>query len=555
MDTAQPCRRRSGRASPERRSLRAGLAWTGLVLLLASFPLAAQWPRVHPRMLLVTQTHDAADGPGIQSATLATIGFAREALITLPSSETVPGTAGSASLIVARIDADATPSQVLAIAARRYADQAPALAARMAAWLRSLGAARGVFILEQSTALPTTGASEPQRLIWTLTVDAQGRFLHSAPRLHTGRPFLLHVRYVPRQLASGLPAQWTYLDSGRLHWQRVSLQLQPLAPPQSIDTGGAFDAPSPSAGAAQDPDAGLACLIDRRARPDCPAGLPDVVGLIDTQGASWALVDYARELQPVYDLQVAADGGVEQVARAGLAVRRREVSRGDCTSGARFRNSGQLGVLLEALTDRIHVTPDGRSAPIARLRDSWMSPVHEYDHTRPVSDAGPTALSPYIIDPLAPQSPLLVAASVPGLRELAPVDAVGTDPAAHARWRSAPGGIARIDIEVTCPEPGRWVARATISPWTRCYGGGCNSTYLPRELTFARGRAAIADWAWTAYTYRGQPWEPQRIDYDGADTLSFRHIAGDGCGSPIAVRLNLVTGAHGVDPPPPCDSD
>ena len=524
-----------------------------LLALLVAPPVGAQWNRSHPRVLLVTQTQDTPAGAAVQSAVLASIGFARDALTALPGHEAVPAQAAGVQLLLAELPAAATQAHVIAIASQRYAEQAPVLASRLAAHLRSLGASRALFVLDQATML--SGETDPRRLVWTLTADANGRFTHSSPALHTRHPTLLHVRYVPFRLASGLPPGWRYLEAGRLAWQRVTLQLQPAAPVQSVDTAGAFDAPLAADGARHDPDAGLGCLVDRRSHAGCAAGFPDVVGLIDTQGAAWALVDYVRELAPVYDSQPALDGRIKQAARAGLAVTRREVAQTGCTSGITYRNVGQLGVLLEAITDRVHVTPGGRSAPIARFSDLRLSPTHDYDHTRPVGQADPLALAPLIIDPLVPAGDLVPAASAPGLRELAPIERVGGPPSPHVRWLAPAGDLARTDVEVSCPEPGRWVARSTIAPWSRCYGGGCNSTYFPRELSFTQGRAAVADWAWTAYTYRGSPWEPQRIEYDGADTLSFQHIGMDPCGSVLTLRLSLSTRLVGMDPPPPCLSD
>ena len=524
-----------------------------LLVLLIAPPVAAQWNRSHPRVLLVTQTQDAPAGVAVQSATLASIGFSRDALTTLPGRESVPAQTAGAQLILAPFPVTATQAQVIATASQRYAEQAPALAGRLATHLRSLGSSRAVFVLEQAVLL--AGESDARRLVWTLTVDAQGRFTHSAPALHVRQPVLLHVRYVPYQLASGLPSGWRFLDAGRLIWQRINLQLQPIAPAQSIDTSGAFDRPLPAGAPDRNPDTGLECLVDRRAHPLCPTALPDVIGLIDDHGAAWALVDYVRALQPVYDSQPVPDGGVEQTARAALAVTRREVAQTGCTSGTTYRNAGQLGVLLEAVTDRVHVTPGGRIAPLAQLRDVRLSPTHDFDHTRAVAQADPLTLAPWIIDPLAPESELLATASVAGLLELAPVVRVGDLPGAHVQWSAPAGGPARVDIALTCPEPGRWIARATISPWSRCYGGGCNSTYYPRELSFATGRPAVADWAWTAYTYRGSPWEPQRIEYDGADTLSFQHRAWDDCGSVLTLRLSLASRQVSSDPLPPCASE
>lgn len=521
-----------------------------LALLMAAQPSLAQWPRAHPRLLLITHTRDLPDGPGILSATIAGVAYSREALGAQPWRDTVSHRVTAVQLTFADLPVAATPAQVLATASSHYAAQASRFAALAAPLLRSLGAGRAVYVVDQSVQI--AGEDEARRLVWTLSVDAQGRLVHDAPRLLARAPGLLHVRYVPRRLAHGLPEGWGYPQAGHLAWQRVNLQLQPTGPIEAIDTGGAFDDPTGPFAGPDDPDAGLGCLIDRRARPDCPTGFPDVVGLVDSHAAAWALLDYARTLRPVYDTLPAPDGGVEQVARPAIAVHRRELSRSDCTRGAAYRNAGQVGVLLEAVVDRIHVTPQGRSAPIARIRETSMSPTQAYDHTREVASADPMAMAPFIIDPLAPQGGLLAVDSVPGLHDLSPVDTTGSATPTQLRWQAPVGDLARIDVEVTCPAPDRWIARATIAPWARCLGGSCNSTYYPRELAFTRGRAAVADWAWTAVTYRGQVWEPQRIDYDGADTLIARHLATDSCGSEVALRLSLSTGRASIDPAPPC---
>jgi hypothetical protein len=96
----------------------------------------------------------------------------------------------------------------------------------------------------------------------------------------------------------------------------------------------------------------------------------------------------------------------------------------------------------------------------------------------------------------------------------------------------------RVQVEIRCSIDGTWTVRSLIAPWAQCRAGGCNSTYQTYEATFTNGQAALAPLSLTARTYRGQPWEPQQAEYDGASTITLWHLDYF-CGDRVGARFSL----------------
>jgi hypothetical protein len=532
--TRMPTRRCPGPVS------RAGLSRAILILAVASLLAArsgatvAQTPRSAQRMLVVTQTA----GPALAAVTarIGTLTFGPTGLASDRIAETLSNASAIAQVAVRDFGPTLSQSQLLAQARTHLGSQAPALAAALSAVLQSRGLSQATFALDQEVAI--LGSPVPRRLAWTLSVDRSGRASFGEPRLFDAQPHILHVQYIPLRVASGLPTGWAYPDGGRLRWQRLDLFLQPIGPAATLDTGGAFDAPDALDGSTTDPEAGLRCLIDRRARSDCAQAPTDIVTLIDAQGSASALVDYGLRLAPVYDAVPAADGSHEQVARVSLQVDRRELAYAGCAADMAYRNTGQYGYTLAAASDRYAVSPDGRFARLNRTDTTTLSPTVAYDWTRPLRPVSAAALTALILDPQDPTRPMLAAADVANLIHLAPITTSGQREHTVVSFTAPPNDRNRLQVEVRCSDEGVWTIRSQIAPWAQCRSGGCNSTYITYQAMFTSGQAALAAAGFTAVNYRGQPWEPQQAGYDGGSTLTVWHEDYT-CGGRIAAQFSF----------------
>jgi hypothetical protein len=505
-----------------------------LMMVLAMEPAAAQVPRASQRMLVVSQV--AGPDSTSVSARIGMLAFGSAGLATDRAAEVLPNASAIAQVALRDFGTTLTQSQLIAQATAHLVPQAPALATALRTVLQARGLGQATFLFDQQVSV--AGAAAPRRLVWTLSVDRAGRASFAEPRLFDAQPHILHVQYVPLRVAAGLPGGWAYPDGGRLRWQRLDLQLQPVGPITTLETGGAFDAPDLLDGSSVDPEAGVRCLVDRRNRVDCAPGLTDVVTLIDEQGSASALLDYGLRLAPVYDAVPAFDGRVEQVARISLQVDRREVSYAGCSADMPYRNTGRYGYTLVASNDRYAVATDGRFARIDRTQETSLSPTLDYDWTRLLRPVAVSALTPLILDPQDPMRPLLTAASVPNLIRLAPITTSGQPDQTVLSFTSPPNDPGRVQVEIRCSIEGTWTLRSLIAPWAQCRAGGCNSTYLPYQATFTAGRAELAPLSFTARVYTGYAWEPQQAEYDGASTITLWHLDYY-CGDRVGARFSL----------------
>lgn len=546
FDTRVP----SGRSARKAAAAIARAASRLAVLLLAAATACtafAQTPRSAQRMLVVSQV--ASPGGASVTARIGSLTFGPTGLSTDRAAELLPDASSIAQVAVRDFGDAMSQSQLLAEARTHLAGQAPALVRNLGEVLQSRGLGQATFAFDQQVTV--RGSASARRLVWTLSVDRSGRASFADPRLFDAQPHILHAQYIPLRVATGLPAGWTFPDAGRLRWQRLNLLLQPIEPMTTLDTGGAFDAPDAIDGMPVDPEAGLRCLVDRRARSDCPQGLADIVTLIDERGSASALVDYGLRLAPVYDAVATGTGGVEQVARISLQVDRRELAYAGCSADMSYRNTGRYGYTLSAASDRYAVAPDGRFARLNRTETSTLSPTIVYDWSRPLRPVAVSALTPLILDPQDPGRPLIAAASVDNLLHLAPITISGQTEQTVASFMSPPLDPTRLQVEIRCSVEGTWTVRSLIAPWAQCLSGSCNSTYRPYEWTFTSGQPALGPVAFTALTYRGEARAPQQAAYDGASTITLWH-EDYYCGERIGMRFSLGGQYLGVTHTPSC---
>jgi hypothetical protein len=270
-----------------------------------------------------------------------------------------------------------------------------------------------------------------------------------------------------------------------------------------------------------DPDALLKCLVNRASSAACPAGYPDIHGLIDQTGASGAMLDYVRTLKPLYDsVETPPGSGVfEQSARVSMQIDRRTVEFSGC-GNIRYANAGAYGFALQEATDRFHVSAEGTYSQVNRFTNTRLSPTQTYSKEMGLPRSAYATLSSHIISPAENDSTLVPVSAIPNLLSIAPITVSGSQSnlmASGADWLTS--------LEIRCAaDSDAFIAQAVIRPEMQCHGGSCNSDYFPVALRFARGQPASVGPVNAARTYKQQWWQPITIAYDGANTVRVYHV-------------------------------
>ncbi|MCP1121010.1 hypothetical protein [Robbsia andropogonis] len=309
-----------------------------------------------------------------------------------------------------------TSAQIISTSMAYIQQQLASYIPKLSAYASTLDVSRVYYTLDQEV-LPT-GATSSVRLVWSMMVDANGHATYAQPTIYNASPGFVYVSYTPLAVASGLPQNWQYTSAGVMTYQLFSTTGAALSAVASVDTKGAYDAPQAST-TAVDNDAGLKCLIDNTIG-GCSTSYPSAKGLIGSLSASFAIVDYLRMVQPVYNEveSPAGSGNYAQIPAVSIGVTLRSWFYQTCTSKS-YRNIGYYGYTLLTQVDRYLVQGDGSYALQYSYQGSNASPYENYDYTRGLTDAEFTALSAYMIDPSNPSSTLLATSAVPNLVQLA----------------------------------------------------------------------------------------------------------------------------------------
>lgn len=422
-----------------------------------------------------------------------------------------------------------TQSQILAQARDHFQAFAPPLVASLRGWMLRNGVAMGFFNYEQQVTV--AGSSAPMYLVWSAHVGLDGKALYGDPKLVPEAPVFVHAAYVSKAVMDGLPQDWAYPDAGKLSWRLVDMNFNPKTAWSVIDTGGAFDEPQ---GEAADPELGVKCLVDRASSPGCPAGYPDLKGLIDQNAAVGAILDYTRMVQPVYDEDPATG---DLIARAAISVDRRVVSYSSCAAD-NFANDGRIGFTLQTTSDRYYASPEGAISQMNQFQALSISPTQSYSHSMALSEDAPD-LNARFLEPFSSPLALQDATASPWnhlVVYLAPLTVEG-GMSESLGLMSSPMLYAEASCDAS--RPGQIRVRGIIPPGEQCHAGGCNSDYFWVERWFTRGQAAYmgsynnfisqkAGNTWTqpgqtysARNYKGYLWEPFGIAYDGGSNVYF----------------------------------
>lgn len=369
-------------------------------------------------------------------------------------------------------------SAILAAATAHFKSNGPALAGRMGSWMKQNGLAFGWFTYTQkimlsipkaagtvggsvgggggtgghvtyqqmlmqavdpsegggggggggSTVPNTSGlapGTEERLLVWSMNTDQNGRLLFGNPVIVPPRPKTLYVVYTPLAMEKGLPADWKYPNAGTLFVQTRDENHVPIpGTDERIDVNGAFDEPAEVLGAttdsapAYDADAALACLMNNNSG-GCSNSI-SVRSLMDDRGANMAVVDYLRKVQPVYD--EGANG--ELLPRAKLEITKREVQYNGCAD-VLYYNEGNYLFELQSTATRYLVTAAGSYGAVGESTFTETSPNVSYTGQLTVQGADAAKLNAYVINPVDPTNPQLVAIADIAPKTVAPLVTTG----------------------------------------------------------------------------------------------------------------------------------
>jgi|GEM_PF-2749133 len=263
-------------------------------------------------------------------------------------------------------------------------------------------------------------------LVWT-AVLRQGRIPRfPEPQLLDAAPAVLQIIYTPQLVVKGLPRGLSYPNAGTLRWRKLDASLMPLTEWARIGVSAAYDMPSDIMDAPVDNDVGVKCLANRAAIPTCPKA-DNVADLLKKAQAGYAILDYGRALQPVYDtVQPDRRSDPERVLRVAMSVDYREWVPGGCAGGT-FINRGSYGVVLNNPIDRYYIWGNGTFQRIDTFTSQVMASTTSFDVKKTdIRGETPATLAEKIVNVAKPSAPLLLTSKVPNIVKLAPITATSS---------------------------------------------------------------------------------------------------------------------------------
>ncbi|MCC5609614.1 hypothetical protein LC612_23260 [Nostoc sp. CHAB 5834] len=238
---------------------------------------------------------------------------------------------------------------------------------RYGTWLKSEGLSVGFFNYTQEVMVTTELGPKKFNIAFNASVDQSGRATYGLPKLVDSDPILVEANYIPLRAIGGLPASWQYPDAGKIVWRVLNKRFEPLSGWRAIETNGAYD--SALIELAGDQDAKLACLMDLR-KAGC-SGPKDIRGIMNDVGASYAIVNYMRSIEPVYE---DTPEGIKPVG--AISVDERVWT---CVS---YINKGHYGYVLSLVADQYVVRQESDKVNWQLLKQygsKGISPTEPYN--------------------------------------------------------------------------------------------------------------------------------------------------------------------------------
>lgn len=193
------------------------------------------------------------------------------------------------------------------------------------AYMLTRGISIAYFSYYQEVSISTTaGAPRKKGVMWSGTVDLNGRALYGDPRIVDADPIYLDIQYYPLATGVGVVANEGYPNGGKMTWRILNRKLQQISSGSTVvDVAGAYDDPEDDEG-----DLGsVSCFIDKR-HPSCDLTLPsstkDAATIANSVGASGIFAFYAQRAQLDYVQQ-----GEDYVPKIAVSFDKRELN---CTA-------------------------------------------------------------------------------------------------------------------------------------------------------------------------------------------------------------------------------
>lgn len=538
-------------------------------LLVAAVTLVASHPAAHAarltspvgkQMLSYTVSADQSGGQVNVAATVGPLYMAEDGY-GLRRGATSISTAGVLGVVPVIPYAEGqTQGQVQDRATAFFQEYYPVIRNSIQDWMRTNGVSHAWVNYKQTVNVTSTTGVDPMNVQWSAFIDSTGRGIAPNPKVVSAAGLkILQVRYLSYATSDDVPATLGYADAGKLYWRVLNDAYIPLTGWSEIQTNGAFDEPyDPGDETPIDPDAGVKCLIDKsKASPawqpysalddatTCNQAMPDVIGLMDETNSQLAIVDYVRQVAPIWcreddtaclsgtampDPNLPADPDAEFVALVAYRFDSRTLGTNACST-QEFRNHGWSGYKLDLTTDRYLAFASGDYQAINQFRGTWISDAQEFDNlvTIPVGETqDAVSMADKVINPKQ-VTEIVPITDVPNIIELAPVvtlvDLGGTyDVLAKGSCRGSGWWFGSSFNYILRCHPGGQIGLSTNS--TDWYG---NLVAQSPEVLFTRGQAdsgtvtatntaAAATWWW--WWWAGST-TPRNWAYDGANQLSF----------------------------------
>ncbi len=514
-----------------------------VLLLMMPYLANAVTPGGSSSVLVITQT---VTGPteGVVSSVSARQGTpqnAKSAMTLDVGGRKLSSTSGIPEMAVVNYGTAMTRSQLTQAAKNHIVGLAypsapgaeDALVAGLKTYMQAMSASAVAFTFNQKVKI--AGDAAPKYLIWSLLLQRGQDPAFPNPQVIDQVPTILQVTYTPRNVAAGLPSSWAYPNAGTLQWRKLDSAYSPITGWSIVDVAGAYDQPQDLSGAAVDKDWGLKCLVNRASSATCPTGI-NVIDLMDQVGAGYAMLDYGRTLQPVYDSVETPPGSgqYQQVAHVSLSVDTRELNTAGCASGT-FTNKGTYGFQLRSQVDRYAVLGDGSYRQLNSFAGNNLSPTAPFDVTKSgLTNATIANLNDKIIDISTPSNPLLLASSIPNLLNLAPITVVSTAAPTQVIGVYYYGDCGRsFGITAQCDANGNIQMRLGISGQVpNCAWG--TGFYQAQAYSLKVGVPVTSHT--TSLEYAGSfAWS-----YDGDHAITFKHtddLSSLGSGAPLSMSI------------------
>lgn len=366
---------------------------------------------------------------------------------------------------------------------------------QLKAAIKTSNAGSAIFQYDQEVQVQGQPTTPPPHLVWTLFVDASGRVFYGDPIVIPGEPTYIYAIYTPKNVASGLPTGWAYPNAGTLRYQILKSKDNSLVQDWvTVNVNGAYDDPvqTVNSGAQVDPDAGLKCLVNNTSG-GCVTGYTDLVTLLGQTGSVAAVLDYTRQLQPT--MQSNADGTVSP--KSAVSYDQRNWSWTTCT----YQNVGNLGMELNAQTDRYLVMPTGKYSQMGTASQKTQAPTQPFNISSNVAPSYVNVLPAYVFDTVTTGNPIVQAGTVPNIVNLAPITETGSKcGASEGTWYLRhPNGEVCAYAHIWC-DGGNY--SAIVETWDSYYwtspgseensnSGQVNVTDFPVGGYVSSGRAVI----------------------------------------------------------------